>query len=117
MVIQNADIKTQDKYLPMMRRAAKKHKASHADLAFLEDRVALRHGKKQIYGSQVNSDSLGSFLAPLRHPENVDKRRTKMGLAPLAGYLESCYLAWNPENYKKQLPEIEKREANVYKPE
>ncbi|MDT3404367.1 DUF6624 domain-containing protein [Mucilaginibacter terrae] len=52
LVIQHADIKTQEKYLPMMRKAATEGKANSANLALLEDRVAIRQGKKQIYGSQ-----------------------------------------------------------------
>src|ERR1035437_3626929 len=53
LVIQHSDQATQEKYLPMMREAAKNGKASHSALALLEDRVALGQGKKQIYGSQI----------------------------------------------------------------
>lgn len=56
LVIQHSDIKVQEKYLPMMRRAVDEGKAQPANLALLEDRVALRQGKKQIYGSQVKRD-------------------------------------------------------------
>jgi len=49
LIIQHSDLATQERYLPMMREAAKNVKASASDLAYLEDRVALRQGKKQIY--------------------------------------------------------------------
>lgn len=46
LVIQHADQATQEKYLPMMREAAKNGKAPPGNLALLEDRVALGQGKK-----------------------------------------------------------------------
>ncbi|MCF8450282.1 MAG: hypothetical protein K9G49_10475 [Taibaiella sp.] len=110
LVIQHADLKTQDKYLPSMREAVKKGIASPASLAMLEDRVALRHGKKQIYGSQVTSDANGDYLAPLADPDNVDKRRAEVGLGPLADYLLNFSIIWDVAAYKKQLPELEKRQ-------
>lgn len=109
MVIQHSDLKTQEKYLPMMREAVQIGNARAANLALLEDRVALRQGKKQIYGSQVsrNMKTNTSFLAPLADPENVDKRRAKVGLPPLAEYLSLMDLKWDLEQYKKDLPAIE----------
>ena len=40
----------------MMRDAVKMVKAKGSSLALLEDRVALRQGKRQIYGSQIGRD-------------------------------------------------------------
>ena len=113
IVIQHADIKIQDKYLPVMRKAVKSNNASMAQLALLEDRVAIKHGRKQIYGSQITTDDSGSFLAPLEDPEHVDGRRAEAGLPPLAEYLRRFNMTWNPEAYKKQLPGIEKRQSNL----
>ncbi len=39
-----------------MREAVKKGNANSSSLALLEDRVALRKGEKQIYGSQIGRD-------------------------------------------------------------
>lgn len=113
LVIQHADLKTQDKYLPAMREAAKNGLASPASLAMLEDRVALRHGNKQIYGSQITSDANGDYLAPLTDPDNVDKRRAGVGLGPLADYLLNFNITWDVAAYKKQLPELEKRQKQA----
>lgn len=89
MVIQHADLVIQEKYLPMMRDAVKNGKAKASSLALLEDRVALRQGKKQIYGSQVAWIMLKNeyTVLPLYDPDNVDKRRAEVGLPPLAIYL------------------------------
>jgi hypothetical protein len=109
MVIQHADLDAQDKYLPVIRDAVKKGDAKAYHLALLEDRVALLHGNKQIYGSQVswNMRSNQYYLAPLVDPDNVDKRRMEVGLAPLADYLLEIGIVWDLEQYKKDLPEIE----------
>lgn len=108
LVIQHADIETQQKYLPVMREAVKNKKAQPSALALLEDRVALRTGRKQIYGSQVGTFDDGKhYVQPLEDPDNVDKRRAEVGLSPLADYIRHWQLEWNVADYKKQLPAIE----------
>ncbi len=110
LVIQHADIKTQQKYLPMMREAVKKGNASVSSLALLEDRVALRVGKKQIYGSQIgrNPKTNKNYVLPLEDPDNVDRRRSEVGLDLLSDYVKHWNIIWNVEEYKKNLPEYEK---------
>jgi hypothetical protein len=110
LVIQHADLKVQEKYLPMMRDAVKKGNAKGTSLALLEDRVALRTGKKQIYGSQIyiNLKTNEHYIAPLEDPDNVDKRRAEVGLPPLADYVSYWEIKWDPAEYKKRLPEYEK---------
>lgn len=112
LVIQHADIKTQKKYLPGMREAVKQKKAMPSALALLEDRVALREGRKQIYGSQIGRMEDGSYyISALEDPDNVDKRRAEMGLQPLADYVRNWKIQWDVEAYKKQLPDLEKKLA------
>ena len=56
--------------------------------ALLEDRVRLRDGKPQLYGSQVTRNPAGQWEArDLENPEKVDERRASVGLPPLAEYL------------------------------
>jgi hypothetical protein len=111
-VIQHSDLNTQEKYLPLIREAVKNKEAKPRDLATLEDRVALRQGKKQIYGTQVGQDknSLKYYVSPLADPDNVDKRRAEVGLEPLSmvleSYFETWHLKWDVEQYKKDLPTI-----------
>jgi hypothetical protein len=114
LVIQHADYNSQLKYLPMMREAVKNKKANASALALLEDRVALRGGKKQVYGSQVGRFESGEYyVQPLEDPDNVDKRRAEVGLSPLATYVGRWNITWNAEEYKKKLPEIEKYELEM----
>ena len=88
IVIQHADQQVQEKYLPMMRDAVKKGNARPADLALLEDRVALEEGKKQIYGSQIALDPKTgkNSIRPIEDEPNVNKRRAAVGLEPLEEY-------------------------------
>ncbi len=94
LVIQHADQKTQEKYLPMMREAVKAGKAQGNQLALLEDRVALGQGKKQIYGSQIHRDNITGkyFVAPIEDESNVNKRRAEVGLEPLEVYAKGVLI-------------------------
>lgn len=111
LMVQHADLPIQEKYLPVMRKAVKNKKAKGSSLALLEDRVALRQGKRQIYGSQIgwNMKTNSHYVLPLEDPDNVDKRRAKVGLPPLSEYVAYWEMKWDPEQYKKDLPEIEKK--------
>lgn len=110
MVIQHSELSDQIKYLPLMREAVKKGNAKASSLALLEDRVALKQGKRQIYGSQIswNMQTNESFVAPLEDPDTVDQRRAEVGLPSLQTYLAEMDMKWDVENYKKELPMIEK---------
>lgn len=111
LVIQHSDIDVQLKYLPMMREAVKNGNARSSSLALLEDRVALRQGKKQIYGSQIARDEKTGkyFVSPLEDPDNVNKRRADVGLGTLQDYVSFWNITWNAEQYKKDLLEREKQ--------
>jgi len=104
MVIQHADLKTQQKYLPMIKKAEKEGKILSSNLAILQDRIAMREGKKQIYGSQGFKDKTTgiSYIYPMINPDKLDKRRKSMGLVPMKEY----DIGWDVNEYKKKLPEI-----------
>jgi len=88
LVIQHADSTIRDKYLPMMRAAVKNGKAQASQLALMEDRSALEHGKKQIYGSQIARDEKTNkyYIRPIEDEPNVDIRRVAVGLSSLEDY-------------------------------
>jgi len=110
LVIQHASLATQKKYLPMIMTAVKDGKTLSSNLALLEDRINMREGKTQIYGSQVfrNKATGKMCFYPIADPDHVDERRKTMGLQPLADYAKLFTLVWDAEEYKKKLPEIEK---------
>ncbi|MCB9361561.1 MAG: hypothetical protein H6588_09705 [Flavobacteriales bacterium] len=109
LVIQHADSATQVKYLPMMREAVKEGNAQPSSLALLEDRVALKQGKRQIYGSQIHTDQKTGeqYVAPLIDPENVDKRRAEVGLGKIADYAGYWNITWDIEKHKERTAKIE----------
>lgn len=94
-VIQHADKQTQEEYLPMMREAVNNGKARGSSLALLEDRIATGQGKKQIYGTQIGTDSQTGkhYILPIEDEPNVNKRRQSVGLPPLEDYVKR----WNIE--------------------
>jgi hypothetical protein len=104
MVIQHADLKTQQKYLPLIKKAEKEGRILSSNLAILQDRIAMREWKKQIYGSQGFKDKATgiSYIYPMINPDKLDKRRKSMGLVPMKEYNKK----WNLDEYKKDLPEI-----------
>jgi hypothetical protein len=109
LVIQHNTLEIQKKYLPMMKEAVSKGNANPSSLALLIDRIEIREGRKQIYGSQIgtNPNTKTQYIFPLIDPDNVDKRRAEVGLENLAEYVKHWNITWNIEQYKKDLPEIE----------
>lgn len=93
----------------MLRKAAADGKTLPSNLALFEDRILMREGKKQLYGSQVVVDAKtgNKYLFPLEDPDNVDERRKKVQLNPIAEYLKGFQINWDVEEYKRKLPEIE----------
>jgi len=114
LVIQHADLETQEHYLPMMREAVKDGKARGSSLALLEDRVAMRNGKEQIYGSQINRDKATGefFVFPVVDPENIDARRAEVGLGPIADYAGRWDIKWDVEKHKERSEKVMKERNN-----
>lgn len=114
MILSLADIKTREKYLPMLRDAVKLGKTSGETLASYEDDLSSQKYGRQIYGSNVRYDQETQqyYVGPLEDPDNVDKRRKEIGIQPLGEYLKYFKIKWDVETYKKELPkwlEVEKK--------
>lgn len=105
LVIQHSDFETQKKYLPIMQEAAKRGDVYPADLAYLEDRIAVNKNLPQPYGSQLgfNEEINAFFLFPLEDPDSIDERRASVGLGPIAEYLLIWDLNWDLKQYKKDV--------------
>ncbi len=71
-----------------MREAVSNGKAVPQYLAMLEDRVLVRQGKKQTYGSQLETDNKTQkyIFSPIDDELNVNKRRASVGLSPIEEY-------------------------------
>ena len=110
LVIQHADVDTQKKYLPIIESAVKNGKTLASNLALLKDRIALREGGKQIYGSQVWYDAKTgkNYVQPIENPEKVDSLRAEVGLPDMKTYLQQAFqMNWSLEQYYKDLPKLQ----------
>lgn len=76
--------------LDFMKRCLKLMKAAPSgavnptNVAFLKDRVLMMEGKPQIYGIQFQGTDEGMKVHPIENPDEVDIRRTSVGLSTLA---------------------------------
>lgn len=105
LILQHSDLRRQEKYLSLLKEAAKKGDTPPADVAMLEDRVLVRRGKKQLYGTQVHSgpETGGKLvLSPIEDEERVDKRRASVGLMPLREYLKHFGIEYQPAIRKQR---------------
>lgn len=76
-------------FLPAVVRSVHQGQTEAQSLAYLQDRLAVREGQPQLYGTQfqLNEQTQQLEVAPLAAPAQVDLRRYQMGLPPLATYV------------------------------
>ena len=71
--------------LILLKAAVENHQAPSWQIAYLEDRIRMFEGKLQLYGTSFDWDEQGQ-MSPYPAIENLEQlndRRTKMGLPPL----------------------------------
>jgi hypothetical protein len=110
-VLQHSDLSVRLKYLPMMKQAVKDKKLEPRFLARAEDRIATDRGELQIYGGQMKyyPETKTFNVWPVYDPINIDKRRAKIGLEPIAPFLKRRFhFEWNLEEQIKRTEEFEK---------
>ena len=102
LVIDHSDKSYIKKYFEMVKEKADQGFISKSDAATLEDRLLMWTNKPQKYGTQTksnmtfyvtdNSDVPENqnviYIWPIEDPENVDKIRASVGLAPLNTYIK-----------------------------
>ncbi len=90
-VLQHAPFEKQLLYYDIIKRAADTGNIKLSMFALFEDRVWMRKGYPQIYGTQVTCATRKGHsecrLYPLEYPDKVDSLRTLVGLPPLGEYL------------------------------
>lgn len=90
LVIQHGDIEMQEKYIPLMKESVEKKESNVEDYAEMFDRILVRKGNKQEYGTQLKyTNGIEHIkLCPIRDSINVDKRRLDLGMDSLNVYLK-----------------------------
>lgn len=103
LVIQHAPLETQEKYLPLLRESVFAGESRGSHLALLEDRILMRNGEPQTYGSQITSDpeTGKQVVHEIRDPEYVNQRRKKVGLGPIENYVKRWGIEWTIEQKEK----------------
>jgi len=98
----------QERCVGLLSAAVAAGEAKGFHLAMLHDRVLIRKGQPQVYGSQHEIDHNGKmYPLPITDPERVDERRKAVGLEPLAErtqFLQKDYerIKRNQENRRSQ---------------
>jgi len=107
LVVQHAPLETQQEFLPLLQKSVAEGESQGSHLALLEDRILMRTGHPQKYGSQLRTDpETGEYeLYLLEDPYGVDARRAAVGLGPIADYIAKWGLSWDPEEMAKRLPD------------
>jgi hypothetical protein len=78
----------QRRVITLAKKEVKRKNISGQQIALLTDKMLIKTGEKQLYGSQCDYDSEGNAIAKnVADLKNVDKRRKEMGLNPLKEYL------------------------------
>lgn len=101
LVIQHADLEIQEQYLPILREAAEAGELSWSSLALLIDRVEMRNGRPQIYGSQVSRDKETNeyFFSEIAEPHKIDSIRATVGLGPIQQYADNWNFTFDPDKH------------------
>lgn len=88
LVIQHADIELQLQYFNVIEKAYQTGNLEPSFFALFYDRVRVRQGEEQLYGTQLFTDPETGEPAfrPIQQPEELDARRAQMGLSPIAEY-------------------------------
>ena len=79
LVQHSLDLELQKKGLVLFKRIEEKDNNHLTLIAYLEDRILVKSGEKQLYGTQYKNGK----LHPIDDPDNLNKRRTQIGLAPI----------------------------------
>jgi hypothetical protein len=89
LLVQHAELEFQKQCFSLMaRESADEVCARH--LAYLEDRIRVREGLPQRYGTQLQKGDGGWEPLPVLDPEDLDARRRSVGLEPMAEYLDGA---------------------------
>ncbi len=84
------DLTTQRWALELVSWAVADGEANARHEAYLIDRVRMNEGREQVYGTQMADVRDGVGVPwPIEDPDAVDRRRSSVGLEPLAQYAAS----------------------------
>lgn len=97
IVVQHAPSEYMKRYAPMVYEAMERDDLPKPEFARFDDRLRMRYGQPQRYGTQVNTDEKGiSTFWQIEDEANVDKRRAEFGYEPLAEHAKRYKVSYVP---------------------
>ncbi len=103
MILQHSPLGVMAYYYPELKFFSEKGNLSKASVAMLQDRLLMQHGYKQLYGTQIISGE----LYKLEDPDNVNERRTKIGMGVIEDYIGVWGLNFDQEKERMKKEELE----------
>lgn len=95
MIKSSLPYQTQLALLPVISAGIEKNEIDkNEDLAFLVDRLRLRAGIPQLFGTQAVEDKGFLVLYPLQSEEKVDQWRTEYKMGPLKDYIRALQFTY-----------------------
>lgn len=89
LLVQHAELEFQRKCFALMAREPPEEVCPR-HLAYLEDRIRVREGRPQRYGTQLQKCGDGWEPLLVDDPEGLDARRQAVGLEPITEYLDGA---------------------------
>jgi len=89
LLVQHAELEFQKECFALMAREPA-DEVCPRHLAYLEDRIRVREGLLQRYGTQLQKSGDGWQPLPTEEPDSLDARRRAVGLEPISEYLEGA---------------------------
>lgn len=107
LLVQHAELSLQERCLELLTKAVAEKQARPSDLAYLEDRIRMKQGRPQLYGTQLWTFEGETRLWPIEDIHQLEGRRKMMNLPTLDEYLKYFGLAGRPleEIILKQIPQ------------
>jgi len=88
LVIDHAETDYANKYFPFIKQQAELGIILKSDLATLQDRIMLKKGQKQLYGTQTFKVGALIHVWPVDNIDGLSERRKAMGLPPMDEYIQ-----------------------------
>ncbi|KGE12745.1 DUF6624 domain-containing protein [Sphingobacterium deserti] len=108
LVLQHAPLEKQMRYQSTLKSAAENGEISMQAYSMFEDRLNLRIGKTQKYGTQLIEDTVNKkvYLLPVSDIDSLDMFRAKVGLNPISDYVKNFGIKWSKDDYLKNLETV-----------
>ncbi len=102
LIIQHSELKYQEKYIPLFHKAVGNGDLDMKTLALMIDRIEVRRGRPQIYGTQIGTDQKTGKLKfdPIVDELKINQRREHIGLEPIEFYAQRFDLEYKYERKK-----------------